>query len=127
MRALGRIPDSRRAAAAVLAVALSAAMAAAALAQSNMDRLRLRDQELDAVRGQQRKAAETERILKLEIDSIGDDRRKFNRALIDTAARLRAGEERIAETEARLKPLDETERSIRQSLDGRRAVIAEVL
>jgi septal ring factor EnvC (AmiA/AmiB activator) len=127
MRALGWIPDSRRATAATLAVALSAAVATAALAQSNIDRLRLRDQELDAVRTQQRKAAETERVLKLEIDSIGDDRRKLNRALIDTAARLRAGEDRIAETETRLKPLDETERSIRQSLDGRRAVIAEVL
>src|SRR5262249_15784908 len=36
-------------------------------------------------------------------------------------------EDRIAETEMRLKPLDDSERSLRRSLEGRRAVIAEIL
>jgi len=36
-------------------------------------------------------------------------------------------EQRIGTTEARLQPLDEKEKTIRASLDGRRAVIAEVL
>src|SRR4029079_9677408 len=51
----------------------------------------------------------------------------LNQALIDGAARLRDTEDRIAETEGRLKPLDDNERSLRQSLEGRRATIAEVL
>ena len=34
---------------------------------------------------------------------------------------------RIAATQERLNPLDETERGIRKSLEGRRAVISEVL
>ena len=76
---------------------------------------------------QQRKSAETEAALKREIEQIGADRRKLNQALIDTAARLRDVETKIAATEARLKPLDDNERSIRKSLDGRRAVIGEVL
>ena len=47
--------------------------------------------------------------------------------MIATAARVRADEANIAATESRLKPLSESERSMRKSLEGRRAVIAEVL
>ena len=53
--------------------------------------------------------------------------RKLNQDLIDTAARLRGVETKVAATQERLKPLDENETSIRKSLDGRRAVIGEVL
>ena len=91
------------------------------------DALKQRDLELQAVRDQQRKSAENEAVLKREIEQIGADRRKLNQDLIDTAARLRGVEGKIAATEARLKPLDDNERSIRKSLDGRRAVIGEVL
>ena len=96
-------------------------------AQSALDALRQRDQELEAIRAEQKKAAETQAKLKDEIDAIGEDRRKLNQALIDGAARLRDTEDRIAETEGRLKPLDDSERSLRKSLEGRRATIAEVL
>ena len=58
---------------------------------------------------------------------LGADRRKLNQDLIDTAGRIRGVEAQAAATEARLKPLDENERNIRKSLDGRRAVIGEVL
>src|SRR4029077_14848788 len=58
---------------------------------------------------------------------IGADRRKLNQDLIDTAGRLRGVESRVVAAQERLKPLDENERSIRKSLDGRRAVIGEVL
>ena len=95
--------------------------------QSALDALRQRDQELEAIRTEQRKAAEIQAKLKDELDVIGEDRRKLNQALIDGAARLRETENRIAETEGRLKPLDDSQRSLRQSLEGRRAVIAEVL
>ena len=98
------------------------------LAQSTLDTLRQRDQELEAVRAEQRQAAETEARLKREIDAhrrrppqaqSGADRHR--------RPRCAPSKTRIAETEARLKPLDDSERGIRQSLDGRRAAIAEVL
>ncbi|MEI7806253.1 MAG: peptidoglycan DD-metalloendopeptidase family protein [Hyphomicrobiales bacterium] len=92
-----------------------------------IENLQQRDQELDATRAAQRKAAETESALKREIEQLGADRRKLNQDLIDTASRVRGLESRIAATEIRLKPLDENERAVRKSLDGRRAVIAEVL
>jgi murein hydrolase activator len=92
-----------------------------------LDALKQRDQELKAVRDKQRKSAETEAALRREIEQIGADRSKLNQDLIDTAGRLRAVESKIAATQDRLKPLDENERSIRKSLDGRRAVIGEVL
>jgi murein hydrolase activator len=130
MRASERSTDSSRALAATLSIALGLALLLPTFplhAQSALDALRQRDQELEAIRTEQRKAAEIQNKLKEEIDAIGEDRRKFNQALIDGAARLRDTEERIVETEGRLKPLDDSERSLRQSLDGRRATIAEVL
>jgi septal ring factor EnvC (AmiA/AmiB activator) len=92
-----------------------------------LDTLKQRDQELQAARDAQRKSVEAEAALKHEIEQIGADRRKLNQDLIDTAARLRALEVQIPATEGRLKPLDENELTIRKSLDGRRAVIGEVL
>jgi murein hydrolase activator len=130
MRASERSTDSSRALAATLSIALGLALLLPTFplhAQSALDALRQRDQELEAIRTEQRKAAEIQNKLKEEIGAIGEDRRKFNQALIDGAARLRDTEERIVETEGRLKPLDDSERSLRQSLDGRRATIAEVL
>src|SRR6266700_1305778 len=113
------------AAVSVLALALGAA--AAQSAKPTLDEVRQRDQELEAVRAQQRKAIDGEKKLRAEIDAIGEDRRKLNQSLIDTAAGIRTVEARIADAEARLKPLLESESSIRKSLDSRRAVIVEVL
>jgi septal ring factor EnvC (AmiA/AmiB activator) len=92
-----------------------------------LDTLKRREEELKTARDQQRKSTETEAALRREIEQIGADRRKLNQDLIDTATRLRSVESKIAATQDRLKPLDDGERSIRQSLDGRRAVIGEVL
>jgi septal ring factor EnvC (AmiA/AmiB activator) len=92
-----------------------------------LDALKQRDEELKSARDEQRKSAEAEAALKREIEQIGADRRKLNQDLIDTAARLRGVESKIAATQDRLKPLDDNERNIRKSLDGRRAVIGEVL
>src|SRR5262249_6041942 len=89
--------------------------------------LKQRDEQLKAARDEQRKSAEAEAALKREIEQIGADRTKLNQDLIDTAARLRAVEAKVISTQERLKPLDENETSIRKSLDGRRAVIGEVL
>ncbi len=89
--------------------------------------IKSRDQELEAVRAEQRRAAETTRKLEQEIDSLGEDRRKLNQALIDAAGRVRVVEEQIAAVQARLKPLNDKEAALRVSLEGRRNVIAEVL
>jgi septal ring factor EnvC (AmiA/AmiB activator) len=92
-----------------------------------LETIETHDRELEAARGEQRKAADNEAALKLEIEKIGADRRKLNEDLIGTAARLRDVEAKVAATQERLKPLDDNEASIRKSLDGRRVVIGEVL
>lgn len=92
-----------------------------------LDALKSHDRELQAARDAQRKSIEAESALKRDIEQIGVDRRKLNQDLIDTAARLRGVETKIAASQARLKPLDEKERGVQASLDGRRAVIGEVL
>jgi murein hydrolase activator len=92
-----------------------------------LDALKQHDEELKSARDQQRKSTETETALKQEIEQIGADRRRLNQDLIDTASRLRGVESKIVATQERLKPLDNNELSIRKSLDGRRAVIGEVL
>jgi septal ring factor EnvC (AmiA/AmiB activator) len=86
-----------------------------------------RAEELEAVRVQQKKAIEAEAKLRRDIESIGDDRRKLNQQLIDTASRIRAAEKEAADAEERLAPLDSRERTLRHSLDDRRSVMAEVL
>ena len=111
-----------------LPFALTAAVQNRAAAQNAVPaNLQQRDQELSSTREAQRKSADAEAALKREIEEIGTDRRKLSQELIDTAARSREFEAKIAATEARLAPLDDNEASIRKSLDGRRAVIGEVL
>ncbi len=115
----------------MVAVALtSAAAQQAPVVPVNTDKAGLLDQhqqELDKLRGEQRKASETEATLTREIEALGADRRKLNQDLIDTAGRIRALEGKIAATETRLVPLDERNTRLKQSLESRRAVIANVL
>jgi septal ring factor EnvC (AmiA/AmiB activator) len=118
-----------------LAVGVPAVLAAAALAQQPVvppitDKPALLDQrhlELDKLRGDMKKSSETEAALTREIEVLGADRRKLNQELIDTAGRIRGLENRIAGTEARLRPLDSKDAQLRKSLDGRRATISNVL
>lgn len=131
--------DPRAALIAGLGLALPMALAAAVLAQERplqlaqddkagqLNTLKQHDDDLKAAREEQRKSADAEASIKREIEEIGADRRKLNQELIDTAARLRDAEAKTTATEERLKPLDDNERTIRKSLDGRRTVIAEVL
>jgi septal ring factor EnvC (AmiA/AmiB activator) len=95
--------------------------------QPTADALRQRDQDLDVLRVEQKKAQENEVRLRREIESIGSDRQKLNQQLIDTAARVRGVEEQVSKTEERLIPLDLQAQVLRQSLEARRSVIAEVL
>ncbi len=89
--------------------------------------LKARDRELEALRTDQKKAAETERNLRREIEELGADRRRLNLALVDTATRIRNAERELSATEERLKPLEEKEKTARQSFEAKRADIAEVL
>jgi len=86
-----------------------------------------RARELDALRDEQRQAAEAQAKLKSEIAALSADRSKLSQALIDTAARVRTLEAQIATGEQRRRTLDDNERALRESLDGRRATIAEIL
>jgi len=128
-RADARAPGRRFAAAAAAAIVLGPALSHAqtAPAASARDTLEQRDRELDALREEQRKAAETQAALARDIEAISADRRRLNQDLIATTERLRLLESQIAATEARLVPLDEQERAIRASLDARRGVLVEVL
>src|SRR6185503_6126882 len=99
MSAPERSSDSFRPLAAVLFMGVGLALVLTPVplsAQSALDALRQRDQELEAIRAEQKKASEIQTKLKEEIDAIGEDRRKLNQALIDGAARLRDTEDRIA-------------------------------
>src|SRR4051795_11240687 len=108
------------------AVAQSAAPAQQAAAVSP-DAIKQREEELEATREQQRKAAELQQKLKADIAAIGQDRSKLNQQLIDIATQVRTVETRIGETEVELRPLDSREQALRASLDSRRAEIVEVL
>src|SRR5436190_4558432 len=108
------------------AAAQSASPAQQATAVSP-DVLKQREEELEATREQQRKAAELQQKLKADIAAIGQDRSKLNQQLIDIATEVRSVETRIGETEADLRPLDSREQQVRASLDSRRTEIVEVL
>jgi septal ring factor EnvC (AmiA/AmiB activator) len=110
-----------------LAFGIGAGSAQTASKPGTAEALQQRDEELEAIRSQQKQASETEARLGREIESLGADRRKINAELIATASRIRTVEASIAAAEDRLKPLTDSEDSIHRSLDSRRAVIAEVL
>ena len=84
-------------------------------------------QQLESVRAEQKQAADREAKLRKEVEALGEDRRKLNEALISTAARIRADEEKFGATEARLKGLQADESGLRKSLDARRATMTEIL
>jgi septal ring factor EnvC (AmiA/AmiB activator) len=110
-----------------LGLALVIVFAPASAQTPDADTAKQRDLELDAARSEQRKAADAERKLRLEIEGLGEDRRKLNLTLIETAARVRSVEARLGATELRLERLDQEERALRSSLASRQGVIAEVL
>jgi septal ring factor EnvC (AmiA/AmiB activator) len=79
--------------------------APAAKGSPKLDALNQREKELQIIRGEQKKARETESNLRRQAEQIGDDRRKLNRQLIDVAARVRTIEQQIAAGEQRLPHL----------------------
>jgi murein hydrolase activator len=120
-------PRALLAAVPALAFALLVGAATAQTPKPTLDDVRKRDQELEAVRAEQKKALDSQKKLQDEIAALSEDRRKLNQALIDSAAGIRSAEGRISAAEVRLQQLVDSESGIRKSLDGRRAVIGEVL
>jgi murein hydrolase activator len=100
---------------------------AADQAPNPADALKQRDQELDAALARARNSAEAQAKLRSEIEALGQDRRKFNAQLIDTATHVRDVEANINGSQTRLDTLNEQERALQKSLDQRRAVIVEVI
>jgi murein hydrolase activator len=86
-----------------------------------------RQEELEKIQAEQKRAADIAAKLKAELESIGEDRRKLNAMLIGSAASIREVEERIEATEGRLNGLVGNENTVRRSLASRKAVIGEVL
>ncbi|MGH6677202.1 MAG: murein hydrolase activator EnvC family protein, partial [Xanthobacteraceae bacterium] len=99
----------------------------AQVAQPPADAVKKHDQELDAVRAQQRESADSQTKLRLQIETLSEDRRALNQQLIASAARVRDVEAKIDATRSRLQSLDQRERALQKSFDQRRAVIVEIL
>src|SRR5262249_23312042 len=96
-------------------------------APNSADALKQHDQELDAALARQRDSAEAQAKLRSEIETLSQDRRKFNAQLIEPAARVRDVEAGIIATQARLDTLNQQEGLLRKSLEQRQAVIVEII
>lgn len=83
--------------------------------------------ELRALEGNLRQSDAARRALESEVEALRHDRARLNAALIDAAARARAFEGQIAQIESRLAQAHKNAEAVRQSLAGRRDVVAQVL
>ena len=67
------------------------------------------------------------RALAADIASYGSDRARFEASLLDTTRKVSTADGRIADAEAQLDALASRQDAIKRSLQGRRAIVAEVL
>ncbi len=110
--------------------AAAAARAAANIAQdpaTPVSRKRVREIELEAIRESIAVSEIRQAGLKAEIEAMESDRAALSRTLLETAQRVRRTELEIGRIESRLQSLFANEDGIRNSLRGRRAVLAEDL
>ena len=91
------------------------------------EKLDARQNQLRETRESLRNSEEQKRSLEAEMEIIRNDRARLNSALMETTARTRAAEERVADVEKRLDTSLASESAIRKSLEARRGVVAEVL
>jgi septal ring factor EnvC (AmiA/AmiB activator) len=96
-------------------------------APSAEERKRARQAELEAIRRSIEVSERRQASLREEIEALEQDRASLTSDLIATADRMRRAESAIAAIEARLERLHANEDAVRRSLQGRRAVMAEVL
>jgi septal ring factor EnvC (AmiA/AmiB activator) len=90
-------------------------------------RKRAREIELEAIQESIAVSENRQAGLKAEIDAMESDRAALSRTLLETAQRVRQTESEIGRIGSRLESLYANEDGIRDSLRGRRAVLAEVL
>ena len=90
-------------------------------------RKRAREIELEAIQESIAVSENRQTGLKAEIEAMETDRAALSRTLLETAQRVRRTESEIGRIEIRLESLYANEDGIRDSLRGRRAVLAEVL
>lgn len=113
----------------LLCAALSAGGASPASAQAtpaSLDRGQS-ESELRNVENTLRAEDERRRALELELETIRTDRARLNAALLETGAKVRDAESRMAGIETRLDLAGGSEEAIKASLYSRRETIAEVL
>ena len=106
---------------------LSAPASAQAPTEPGFDPVASKKLELRGVEDTLSASAEQRAKIKTEIESIRQDRARLNAALLDATAKVSEADARMAKVEARLDRLTGSEEAIRRSLEGRRAVVAEVL
>ncbi len=111
--------------------AVACLMASGAMAQQNAvptpEQAAKSKAELQAAQQRLQASADARRKLEIEIATIRNDRTKLNTALIETAQKTREFEQQVHDLEDRLEILTGSESAIRDSLQSRKAIIAEVL
>jgi septal ring factor EnvC (AmiA/AmiB activator) len=112
---------------AVLAVTVPGAAEAPSPAERAEAERRERQRELDAVRVDMDRAGAERARIEQEIAGMRADRAALVRSGIETAARVREAETKVAESETRLAGLDQRQTAIRASLHDRRELISQVL
>ena len=113
--------------AALAGMALMIAPAGAQPVESGPDPVEGKKLELRGVEDTISASAEQRAKIKAEIETIRQDRARLNAALLDATAKVAEADARLAKVEARLDRLTGSEEAIRRSLEGRRAVVGEVL
>ncbi|HSG94276.1 MAG TPA: peptidoglycan DD-metalloendopeptidase family protein [Afifellaceae bacterium] len=90
-------------------------------------RKQAREIELEAIQESIAVSENRQAGLKVEIEAMESDRAAQSKTLLETAQRVRRTESEIGRIESRLESLYANEDGVRDSLRGRRAVLAEVL
>lgn len=111
---------------AVLAVGALAWPALAQDAPAGSDRT-AQKQRIERIDAELRDSTAAQQQLVREIEGLKGDRAKLNAALLETAIRVRETEGKLDASEQRLLQLGREEADIRDSLEARRKVLAEVL
>lgn len=84
-------------------------------------------QRIERIDAELRDSTAAQQQLVREIEALKGDRAKLNAALLETAIRVRETEAKLDASEQRLIQLGREEADIRESLEARRKVLAEVL
>lgn len=84
-------------------------------------------QRIERIDAELRDSTAAQQQLVREIEALKGDRAKLNTALLETAIRVRETEGKLDASEQRLLQLGREEADIRESLEARRKVLAEVL